>query len=641
MFNFLIPALTLGNVIFSAAIIIVSFSLFLYLTANNFRNSVARSFSALLAFIAIVYVGDVFLSRVETQMDATLWLKFKWIGIAFIPAEYLHFSDAVLRSTNAYSPRRRLATWLAYLASGIFLFLVVLTDLVVRDGFFFPQAAQFAAGPMFPLFAVFFFTLIPWGWYNLRKARRRCLTSTTRRRMDYLSTAFIAPALGVFPYLIIASFPAGFSLPILLLLTLLAKAGVGMMITVMAYTVAYQGALAPDRVIKHNLVHFLLRGPFVATAVVGLMLAVPTVERWLGLSRETILFSTVIVAIVTLELAINLAKPFLDKLIFWSDRFELERIQEIDNRLLTTSDLRQLLENILSATCDLLRVQQGFIISPEGDAWRIETVVGTRERVRQFLDATDFENVITQHTGEGFVACDGFWLWRLHAKSSEGVRGIMAVAARASQPDLTEHENKLVAALADQAELALEDRLLQQGVFSVLEQISTQIALLQRAGNKPRFVGALQTERVEEELLPETPAFHHAVKDALDHYWGGPKLTASPLLRLHIVQDALAEHEGNRVRALRAQIAQAIDTLKPDGQRSLTAPEWVLYNILELKFIQGKKIREIAYQLAMSESDLYRKQKIAIQEVVKTLATMEEQHQGDKASDLRPSEDEL
>ena len=79
------------------------------------------------------------------------------------------------------------------------------------------------------------------------------------------------------------------------------------------------------------------------------------------------------------------------------------------------------------------------------------------------------------------------------------------------------------------------------------------------------------------------------------------------------------------MRALRAQIAHAIESMKPDGKRSFTAPEWLLYNILELKVIQGKKVREIAYQLALSESDLYRKQRVAIQEVAKTLATMEEQ----------------
>jgi hypothetical protein len=625
--------LSLSNIIFSSGIIIVAFALMLYLTTSNFRNSVARSFSALLAFIAIVYVGDVLLQRVETFAIATIWLKFKWIGIAFVPAEYLHFSDAVLRSTNAFSPRRRLATILGYVASSIFLFLVVLTDLVARGGFFVKYvAAQFGAGPMFPLFAIFFFTLTAWGWYNLRKARRRCLTATTRRRMDYLSAAFIAPALGVFPYLITASFlrdaqtpPSEIVLMFLLAGTLIAKIGVGVMITVMAYTVAYQGALSPDRIIKHNLVHYLLRGPLVATMVVGLMLSASAVPEWLGLTRETILFATVIIAIVVLELVINLAKPFLDKIIFWSDRHELERIQEIDKRLLTTSDLRQLLENILGATCDLLRVQNGFIIAPEGDAWRITAVVGARERMRAFLDATNLDELVVKQNGGGFIAREGFWLWRLRAKSGEGVRGLMGVAARAPEPNLTVHEQTFIAALAEQAELALEDRQLQQGVFSVLEEITSEIEFLQRARSKPRFVGALETERIEEEVMPASPAFHRAVKDALDHYWGGPKLSENPLLRLRIVQAALPEFEGNPSRALRARIAQAIETLKPDGKRSLTAPEWLLYNILELKVMQGKKVREIAYQLALSESDLYRKQRIAIQEIAKTLATMEEQ----------------
>ncbi len=629
MLNLLLSILSLGNIIFSSAIIIVALSLFLYLLANNFRNSVARSFSGLLAFLTIIYTGDVFLQRVETFADAVVWLKFKWIGIAFVPAIYLHFSDALLRSTNAYSRRRRLAVALSYLTSGAFLLLVTLTDLVVRDGFFFPQAAQFQAGVLFPLFAIFFFALTVWGFYNIRKAYKRCLTSTTRRRMTYLAAAFFAPALGAFPYLIIASFPAEFSPPLLLLLNLLAKIGIALMIIVMAYTVAYQGALAPDRVVKHNLIHYLLRGPLVATAVVGLMLSVPTVERWLGLTRETILFATVIGAIVTLELAINLAKPWIDKIIFWGDREDLERIQEIDKRLLTTSDLRQLLENILSATCDLLQVQTGFVVAPEDGEWKIETATGPRELVRQFLGAKN----LTQLVGEGganahgFIAGDGFWLWRLRAKSREGVIGVLGVAARTPEPALSEREQKMIAALVAQAELALEDRQLQQGVFSAFEQLSSEIELLQRARGKPRYVGGIASERVEDEVVASSD-FHHAVKDALDHYWGGPKLTASPLLQLNIVQESLDDYEGNPVRALRGQIARAIETLKPDGTRSLTAPEWLLYNILEFKVMQGMKVREIALKLAMSESDLYRKQRIAIQEVAKTLATMEEQSQG-------------
>jgi hypothetical protein len=634
MFNLVVSFLVLGNIILSSAIIIVASSLFLYLLTNNLRSSVARTFSALLAFLTIIYIGDVFLQRVDTFADAVIWLKFKWIGIAFIPATYLHFSDALLRSTNAYSRRRRLAVALSYLASSIFLILVAATDLIVRGGFFIGVAAQFEAGLGFPLFAIFFFALTAWGFYNIRKARNRCLTSTTRRRMMYLAAAFVAPALGVFPYLIIASFPAEFSPPLLLFVNLITKIGVGAMIIVMAYTVAYQGALAPDRVIKHNLVHYLLRGPLVATAVVGLMLSVPTVERWLGLTRETILFATVIGAIVALELVINLAKPWIDKIIFWGDREDLERIQEIDKRLLTTSDLRQLLENILSATCDLLQVQTGFVVAPSNSEWKIESLVGQRESVRAFIAGNSLQRFIDNHTtnGHGFIASNEFWLWRLRAQSSGAVIGILGVAARAPEPDLTEREQKLVGALIHQAELAVEDRQLQQGVFAAFEKLGSEIELLQRARGKARYVGSMANEQAEDDLI-RSPEFHRAVKDAIDHYWGGPKLTENPLLHLNIVQASLDEYEGNPARALRGQLVRAIESLKPDGERSLTAPEWLLYNILEFKVIQGMKVREIALKLAMSESDLYRKQKIAIQEVAKTLATMEEQSQSKDKSE--------
>ena len=56
----------------------------------------------------------------------------------------------------------------------------------------------------------------------------------------------------------------------------------------------------------------------------------------------------------------------------------------------------------------------------------------------------------------------------------------------------------------------------------------------------------------------------------------------------------------------------------------MTTAEWILYNILELKFIQGQKVRDVARRLAMSESDLYRKQRVAIENVATTISRMEE-----------------
>ncbi len=113
------------------------------------------------------------------------------------------------------------------------------------------------------------------------------------------------------------------------------------------------------------------------------------------------------------------------------------------------------------------------------------------------------------------------------------------------------------------------------------------------------------------------------VRDALTHYWGGPKLTESPLLQLQVVQRELEDHDNNPVNALRAILVTAIEQQRPDGQRNFSTTEWILYNILELKFIQGRRVRDVARRLAMSESDLYRKQRVAIENVARTISNME------------------
>lgn len=74
---------------------------------------------------------------------------------------------------------------------------------------------------------------------------------------------------------------------------------------------------------------------------------------------------------------------------------------------------------------------------------------------------------------------------------------------------------------------------------------------------------------------------------------------------------------------MRAVLDQALERLKPDGDRSLTASQWMLYNILELKFVRGLKVRDIAGRLAMSESDLYRKQRVAIEALAEQLVALD------------------
>ena len=120
--------------------------------------------------------------------------------------------------------------------------------------------------------------------------------------------------------------------------------------------------------------------------------------------------------------------------------------------------------------------------------------------------------------------------------------------------------------------------------------------------------------------------FNDWVKEALDHYWGGPKLTNSPLLNLKIVKDTGQAAENNPANALRTILRKAIEQTRPEGERRFTG-EWILYNILDMKFLEGKKVREVAMRLAMSEADLYRKQRVAIDAVAHAIMEMEKESQ--------------
>jgi hypothetical protein len=214
----------------------------------------------------------------------------------------------------------------------------------------------------------------------------------------------------------------------------------------------------------------------------------------------------------------------------------------------------------------------------------------------------------------------------LYSPNGGGLLGLLGVVRKMDQI-LYDDQKDALNALGDRAAMALEDRRLQQQVFLSLKDLRPQVELIQRL----RAASSYDQQSVLQDLdsISSPVAFSQSVKDALSHYWGGPKLTESPLLDLEIVQKSLSEHDDNPVNALRAILKQAIERVRPEGDRRFTA-EWILYNILELKFMQGRKVRDVALRLAMSEADLYRKQRVAIEAVAQAITDMEIQAQGER-----------
>lgn len=633
MFGITLPSwsaiLDLANLLLSVTVAILAFSLLAYVLAYNISNRVGRAFAILLGCVMVVYTGDVLLYLVEPE-QSDLWLRLQWLGIPFVPAAYFDLSDALLQTTNAVSRRRTRLVNLSYVISGIIAFLALFTDLIVQSISVENNLYYLDPGPLFPVFVVYFFLASGYGLYNTYRVRQRCLTPASRRRMTYLVVSFLAPGLGVFPYLVLAGFTVDPERAFVSILTLIGNIGVAVMLIVMTYSVAYYGVLSPDRVVKRSLIVFLIRGPLLGILVVGAILTVPKVESILGLPRESVVLLTVVALIVLLQLVIELIKPTVDRLIYSDDQEELMAIRELDRRLLTSSDLRQFLENVLVALCEYLRVPGGFVAVQAGEDLLVEAACGPADLINEFRRYPDWQAVLEEaadrdrrHGAGDNVQHNGYWVWSLRTSGRENALGLLGVTARAGEagPSLAEHA--VVEGLVQRAETALEDRLLQQGVFMAVMEIMPQIERVQRWRSVIPYPGTPPLQQpAETDSIIYQLEFTKWVKDALSHYWGGPKLTDSPLLRLKVVNKA-AEEEGSPTKGLRAVLAQAIEGLRPEGQRQMTASEWLLYNILDMKFIQGKRVREIADRLAMSESDLYRKQRVAIEQVAQKIIELE------------------
>ena len=619
--------LKLANRILSSAILITAFSMCIYILRHNLRSAVGRAYSILLASVMVVYLGDVTILAVASPSSMRTWLRFQWVGIAFVPAVYLHLSDALLNVTNSVSRWRRLAVRLSYLVSGLGLLLVILTAWVVQDGVLVSPVPRLQAGPVFWVFTLYFFATVISGTMNINRARVRCLTPASRRRMAYLTVSFAAPALGVFPYMLLTTLPASLSAAALMTILLLGNIGIAIMIVVMTYAVAYFGAFNPDRVIKYSLIEYILRGPLVASLVLVILVTVPRIGTFLGLPGDLVTLFAAVLAIILMQWAVNLARPFLNRLVYRQDLEEITWLQELDTRLLTPSDLEQFLENVLSCLAELLRVRHAFVVTTGEEGFHIEAHCGDERGAEQFLESHDLRPVlqVRQTDPDGdvpFTAVDGYMVRPLCTQSRDAALGLLIVERWPLAPQVGASVETHVLDLIEQAEVALEDSRLQQGIFDALQQIMPDIERIQKRRQLMQYVTFLP-QPINRSPIGD-PAFSRWVKDALSHYWGGPKLTHSPLLDLNLVAATRKEFDGDPVRALRTVLQRAIEALHPAGEQSMFAAEWTLYNILDLKFRQGCRMSDIANRLAVSESDLYRKQRAAIGEVARMLVNMEE-----------------
>lgn len=631
MVGALLNALKIFNDLITAGIAIIAFSLLLYALSFNLRDRVARSFAIILLCVVIVSSSDAIAGNVTSTREIDIWLRLQWIGIIFLPPAYLHFSDALLETTGRPSRgRRRRLVRLTYLLSTAFVATLIPGWLV---------------GPLLPtaqpaphlertwltwVFALYFLVITGLAMINLWRANRRTVTSTSRRRMRYLLLGSLAPVLDAYPFLLFGSqFAAEHPLFFWLAATV-SSLVVSFLLVLMAYSVAFFGVAWPDRVVKRRLFKWLMRGPVTAILVLVLTTLTRRAGEAFNLSYPAAIPIIMVGSLLLLEHLITLAAPIWERWLFHGgDPGHLQLVQSLEERMLTTSDLRDFLESVLAALCDRLQVSNAFIVVLGDRNSEMLLTIGNRQPFSEEQPPTELIEAAAKNGGIGLERINDrplfqwndYWIAPLFEEGeNDHLLGFLGVEHTKS--DLHEEDQiEAVMILSKRATQALEDVHIQQQVFTSLETLTPQVDMIQRLRAAARYDGASMLSAPD--LAFEDRDMSRYVKDALSHYWGGPKLSQSPLLRLQVVQRALEEHNGNPTNALRSILSKAIEKVRPEGERRFTG-EWLLYNILEMKFREGRKVREIAMKLAVSEADLYRKQRVAIEAVARAIISMEQ-----------------
>ncbi len=620
--NFLSLVQTI-NQLLSAGISITAFSLLLYALSFNLKDKVARSFAFIMACVVVVFVAESVAGVLSSPRWIEVWYQIQWVGIIFLPAAYALLSDAVLATTGRPSRGRR--TKLIKITFGLsFVFLAampfsLLVGPLVTENVVAPHLARTS---LTWVFSAFYILNMIWAWLNFQRAYHRTGTRSGRRRMVYLIAGSLAPALGSFPYLLFGSTFASIHPYVFWLSAVVSNILVSGLIIIMAYAVAFFGVSWPDRVVKRRLVKWVLRGPVTASSV----LALTTLTRRAG--EPIAFFAPVVMAgsLLLMQYLITMFSPLWERwFIFGEGKDNLTLLQNLEERLFTLEDLKQFLESVLAAICDRLQVKRAFAASLTINGMEFLVSVGEGVNYDENELSQKIYEVNSTENREGEInlfSWGDFWIIPLISETI-GHELLGLVGVEVPTEELHEDQKDALRILIQRAHLALEDRSFQQQVFSSIEDLTPQVNRIQQLRAAARYDGtnvltSANVTVVDEGTLTEW------VKDALSDYWGGPDLSESPLLQLEVVQNSLEEHDGITVKAVRAILREAIEKIRPEGNRLFTL-DWVLYNILEMKFLKGQKVRDVAKRLAMSEANLYRKQKIAIEVVAKTILEMEKQ----------------
>ncbi len=625
---YLIPGLRALSEVLTAAVAMTAFSVFLFsLQFMRRKQRLAFALVPLLFCVTLIYSADA-LETMAVGHDAKLvWQMIHWTGFVILPSVCLSFAMVLLDMTGKEIGR----SFAVFAGISVFLSFVFVVLLWKGELFSGIRVISNVGTTMIPsgttvFFWIFFAAEMFSTFVILGAAYSRTRTQASRRRMIYLIVGLMGIVFGTFPLLL---FGSGMLISqhqvIFWTLSVIGNAVVTVMVLLLGYASATFSVSWSDRFTRLRMIEWMLRGPVTASLTLWVVTMINRSGDVFGLNIAGANTFATVVSIILLEYLVSVIMPRIERgSLVGLGREDYAIFNEFKGMMVFKPELETYLEALTGALCDRFQARDGFFAATD-DSGAFDPVVYTGESSWTDIPAlleklpdyfSDPKNAsYWDETGAVFPVFN-------HDGEIDTFLGVIGLADITPGQISGEYLQILDDAM-EKARIVLWQRRYLTSAYQVLRTRTGQ------PERDPFHSGSVLDGQalLGDQGTAELDQVSIWVKEALTHYWGGPRLSESPLLSWRIVKETSAELNENEVNGLRAVLKKALEELRPEGERTANG-EWTLYNLIDYKFFEKQKVKDIVRRLSMSEADFYRKQKIAVEAMAKEIIRME--HSGNE-----------
>ncbi len=621
---YIIPSLRALSEVLTAAVAMAAFSVFLFsLQFVRRKQKLAFTLVPLLLCVALIYSADALETIAEGYNAKLMWQLVHWTGFVILPSVSLYFALVLLELTGkALSRPVRILAGLNIALSFVFVGLLWAGKLFSGIRVITNIGTTMEHSGLIFWFWIYFSVNLAAMLWTLSSAFSRTRTQASRRRMLYLIVGLLGIIVGTFPLLLFGSGLLISQYPtIFWTLSVLGNAIVTVMVILLGYAAATFSVSWSDRFTRLRLIEWMLRGPVTASFTLWLVTMINRSGDALGLNIAGLSTLATVVSIIVLEYLVSVVMPYIERgSLIGLGREDYAIFTEFKGMMVFKPELETYLEALTGALCDRFQTRDGFFAVMD-ESGNFDPLIRTGEsswtdlpemleKLPEFFEKQ--ENALFQDEIGVILPLYN------HDEQIDTFLGVIGFAGITAE-GLTGENGQVLEDAMEKARTVLWQRRYLTTAYQVLRSRTDRTA----SGGFRRGSVLDQNALLEDSGPVRQEEVSVWVKDALTHYWGGPKLTENPLLSWKVVQKTAAEMNDNEVNALRSVLKAALEELKPEGERS-SGSEWTFYNLIDYKFFEKQKVRDAARRLSMSEPDFYRKQKAAVEELAKVIIRMEQ-----------------